>query len=309
MLNLLLFVPCSWMLSLSVLYLQRLGRISPLDRWLGLGVWIGVVSLLVGAVATDGQSLLSDTSERHWAEVVASCLFLAMQCFYAWRIGTNLKPMHVALQDYYDNDMVDTLRWMQLSVLVLAAMGLLVPLLIFFDGLLLPFFGVFVLVGLFYLVDSFSYYVVSSSMMKVHEAEQNAEEEQQEQQKEEQLLESSPKTISDEQMQRVANAVERWVTKGGYLRQGVNCPTAADEMHIPRYQLSAWLRSQGIKYTYWLADLRVEEAKRVLVLHSDWSHETVSKHCGFSDRSYFQTVFKKHTGITPAEFVDSQKKS
>ncbi|MCR4810464.1 MAG: helix-turn-helix domain-containing protein [Prevotella sp.] len=54
-----------------------------------------------------------------------------------------------------------------------------------------------------------------------------------------------------------------------------------------------------------MTDLRVSEAKRILKEHPDWSNETVAIHCGFNDRSYFQTIFKKSTGMTPAEFIQT----
>ena len=52
-----------------------------------------------------------------------------------------------------------------------------------------------------------------------------------------------------------------------------------------------------------MTNLRIEEAKRVIREHPEWSNETVAQHCGFADRSYFQKKFKEKTGITPAEFI------
>ena len=304
MLNLAMFIPCSWLVSLSVLYLQRQGRLSMLERWMGGMAWLGAMTLLAGAIVVDGLPLLSDSPQRHWAEVIGSGFYMVSECFYAWRILTNLIPMHHALQDYYDDDMGEQLHWMQFSVLVLMAQALMVPMLIFVQSQWLAVFGVFCLFGLFYLVDSFSYYIVSSGPVTMQEAERNAEEEVREQK---QMSHGEAQALSEEQTARVAAAVKQWVAGGGYLRAGVNCPTAADEMHIPRYQLTAWLRAQGLKYTYWLADLRIEEAKRMLIAHPDWSNETVSQHCGFNDRSYFHTTFKKRTGLTPAEFIESHR--
>ena len=48
--------------------------------------------------------------------------------------------------------------------------------------------------------------------------------------------------------------------------------------------------------------LRIEEAKRQLKKHPEWSNDTIAEHCGFSSRNYFQTIFKKQTGVSPSEF-------
>ena len=119
------------------------------------------------------------------------------------------------------------------------------------------------------------------------------------------------KTFDDKKiiytMDRVGRAVEKWLNGGGYLKAGMKMPNAAAEMGIPQYLLSSWLRYNNLKYSDWMTDLRISEAKRVLVEHSDWNNEAVAQHCGFTDRSYFQTIFKKKTGMTPAEFIQSHE--
>ena len=52
-----------------------------------------------------------------------------------------------------------------------------------------------------------------------------------------------------------------------------------------------------------MASLRVDEAKRVIIEHPDWTNETVAAHCGFNDRTAFQRKFKEITGMTPADFA------
>ena len=53
MLNLLLFVPTSWVFSLSLLCLQRQGRLNKWDKAIGLITWSIVTLLIFGAVITD----------------------------------------------------------------------------------------------------------------------------------------------------------------------------------------------------------------------------------------------------------------
>ena len=47
MLNLALFIPCSWMFSLSVIYLQRRGSVTWLDKYLGALCWGVSLTLFV----------------------------------------------------------------------------------------------------------------------------------------------------------------------------------------------------------------------------------------------------------------------
>ena len=91
---------------------------------------------------------------------------------------------------------------------------------------------------------------------------------------------------------------------GGHLTNGITSPLAAEAMGIPRDQLTEWVKASGYaSFSRWIISMRVEEAKRTLLEHRDWSNETVADHCGFS-RSHFQKTFKKETGMSPSEFLE-----
>ena len=125
------------------------------------------------------------------------------------------------------------------------------------------------------------------------EAEENADEGD---------LTSEGDGLSEETMQHVNHAVECWIASGGYLHAGVTSPVAAEAMSIPRYQLTAWVKASGHNsFTRWITSLRIEEAKRMLQEHADWTNEAVADHCGFS-RAYFQRIFKQETGMAPSEY-------
>ena len=50
--------------------------------------------------------------------------------------------------------------------------------------------------------------------------------------------------------------------------------------------------------------LRVEEAKRIIAAHPDWSNDAVAQHCGFTDRTVLQRTFKRIEGITPQKYLE-----
>ena len=41
----------------------------------------------------------------------------------------------------------------------------------------------------------------------------------------------------------VEEAAAQWVATGGHLHQGLNIQAVADEMHLPRPLLTAWLKT------------------------------------------------------------------
>lgn len=301
MLNLLLFVPCSWLLCVSVLYLQRQGRVS-LTEWLaGATAWVVVILLLVGSALSDGQPLLSGSPQMRTAEIVGGVLYTLMQGYYSWLHYKELVRMHRALDSFFDREMGTLLEWMERSLVVLALIAIAVPLLIFGSGWPLVIYGLVVFVGMYYMVISFVCYVVSSDSRKVLAAE---EEMNSEKESEEEGEGKSEKTISPDMLQHVAKAVEQWKAGGGHRHSGITVQMAADEMGVPRYLLAAWLKTTPQElFNPWINSLRIEEAQHQMTLHPDWSNDAIANYCGFSSRSYFQTVFRKQTGMTPAQYI------
>ena len=282
MVNLFFFIPCSWMLSVALLNLQGKGRVTRLDRFMGGMIWLIGIAMLGYAASIDGQPLFSDTPELRLAEIVCSVLYAGMQGHYAWRQGANLASMRRVLQDYYDRDMDYMLSWMRLSIIILVVLAIMVPILIFGNGPWLAIYAIFFFISFFYLVDSFCSYVVSSAPGRFQEAEESDEKE-------------SREALKDNTTSGKDKTAE-------YLKSGMKLPIAADEIGVPQYQLTAWLRQQNLKYSDWITGLRIEDAKRMLLEHPEWTSEAIAENCGFTTREYFHRIFRSTIGMTPAQY-------
>ena len=310
MLNLAMLIPASHLFARAILLLQRRGNLSLADRWTGPAVWTVTMAMLAVAALTDGQPLLSDTLQMRLAERTGAVLYMLMQGYYTWRHSVSLMAMHHALHDYYDRDTDGMLRWMQYSIVGLMLLALMVPVAIFSSGpgMLTVAFAVYFL--MFYLVDSFCFYLTSPAPERMQAAEQNAAEVEEELKSlnNEKLTDAGTAyaaVLSPEVMSEVEQAVEAWKARGGYCQTGLLQPIAAQAIGISRYRLTTWLHQQGLKYTEWIAQLRVEEAKRIIAAHPDWGNDAVAQHCGFADRTVLQRTFKKIEGITPQKYMEN----
>ena len=300
MLNLTLFPLAAWLMSLAVYRLLKQGQVGRFDTYLGGMVWLVVMALMAVAVGVSGQPLLTDTPEMRLAEKVGGVLYLLMQFYYCARQAAGLRKIRHSLANYYDYDMSHLLLWMQISIFVLDALALFVPAVIFFPGRWVAFFAIVFFFGTWYLVDSFCDYVKSSMPRKVQEAEESEQPAGAEANGNET---DSNEEEDAEAMIHVASVVAKWIEQGGYRTSGLKMPDVANQMDVPYYLLSRWLRQQDLRFSEWMASLRVDEAKRVIIEHPDWTNETVAAHCGFNDRTAFQRKFKEITGMTPADFA------
>ena len=304
MLNLAMFMPAAFFFSWSILLLQRRGKLSRMDWLVGPVGWLITMTILGIAAYIDGQPLFSDTPELRQAELAGATIFIMTQCYYTARETMSLLAMRHALENYYDNDTHHMLVWMQLSIIWLMLMALIVPLVIFGSGPWLLLVSFIIYFAIFYLVDSFCSYLNSSAPARMLAAEVNAEEVEQEVDDETNDASSGVegRTLSDDAMQAIDEAVASWTARGGHRQAGLLLPLAAADIGVPKYRLTCWLHQNGLKYTDWISALRVEEAKRIIKAHPDWQNEAVAEYCGFTERTMLRT-FKKLTGMTPAQYA------
>ena len=296
--NLAFFVPASSLMNLTILNLQRQGRLTGIERWIWLGVTLVVIASLGIAVATDGHPIAAFSERVLWTEVAMSVVYGALQIYYCYLQFRELLRMEEVIENYYDRERKGLTQWMKHAIGVNGMLAVFVPLLIFGPNIIIVIFSLTFFWGIFMMWFCFVRYFTSNAMNRVREAEENAEEEKSEVRGK--MTETDG--LSTETMQHISHAVERWVKAGGYLKGGITSPMAADAMNIPRYQLTAWVKASGhTSFTRWITSLRIEEAKRVLQAHSDWNNEAVADHCGFS-RAYFQKIFKQETGQSPSEY-------
>ena len=292
--NLAFFVPASGLMSLTVLNLQRQGHLTAFERWGWLGVTLLVIAGLAIAVTTDGNPISRLSDRVLWTEMALSVFYAAMQTYYSLLQFRELQRMQAAIENYYDSERKGLTRWMKHAIAVTGLMAIFVPVFIFGPNILLIIYGLAFFWGIFMMWFSFVRYFTSNDMKRVREAEANAEET---------TKAGCVSSFSAEDKARISRAVERWLASGGHLKAGITSPIAADAMNVPRYQLTAWVKASGHNsFTRWITTLRIDEAKRVLHEHRDWTNEAVADHCGFS-RAYFQKIFKQETGMAPSEFV------
>ncbi|MCR4583190.1 MAG: helix-turn-helix transcriptional regulator [Prevotella sp.] len=305
MVNLIFFIPCSWMLYLAIVNLQKGGDIHLKDWLAGFVSWVAAVVALTVAALTDGQPLFSDTPELRMAEYVAGIIYTLLQGYYSIQLYLGNRRLQRTLSDYYDRDIDEMLRWMGNSSMLLAAMAVAVPFLIFSSGLLLLVFSVLILLFIYYLCIRFYGYCWSNASQTVESAQQNASNEEK---LETAAADEERLTLDKDETSGVDIAVRQWVKKGTYLTSGITMPDVAAQIGVSQRALRQWYQSEGFDtYSDWLQRLRIDYAKHLLTTHSEYSFDAVAQECGFSSRSYFHKVFQKLEGITPSQFVKGRE--
>lgn len=116
-------------------------------------------------------------------------------------------------------------------------------------------------------------------------------------------------TLTEQQRKQIRTSIERWRKAQGYSQPDVNSTNLAAKLRVPKRQLILYLSVyEGKTFRVWLSELRIEEAKRMLIEDENYKLETIAYACGFSHRNYLQNRFKAITGFTPREWQENQKK-
>ena len=301
--NLLFFTPSSLLCSMSILYMQRQGKVSWKEWLIGSSIYALSAGILIGTAVLDGVPFREESMALRIAEYVSSVLYVVMQTYIFSMQYKAYMRLETAVDEYYDRSRRDLFGWMGLSMKAMALMVFLVPLVIFMQGAPLVLFSISFFFLISYSTISLYTYGVSKDVERVEESI-----------KEEGIVKSEEFATADESNEDSAAAanfslftihstLDRWIESGHYREHNLTLSIVARQMGVPQKQLQEWLRqSEYKKLAGLVSSLRIKEAQRVLIEHRDWSVESVADYCGFNDRKYFHQVFQQYTGTTPAKF-------
>lgn len=94
-----------------------------------------------------------------------------------------------------------------------------------------------------------------------------------------------------------------------YIRENYADPTLsthsiADHIHFSHTYLCAFFKKHaGMTVGAYITDIRMEKAKELLKDGRLKQYE-IARSLGYTDANYFTTLFKKHTGVTPARYME-----
>lgn len=123
------------------------------------------------------------------------------------------------------------------------------------------------------------------------------------------ILSKLPEQLIDEILGKLSHMEERKF----YLEKGLTQNQLAKSLKTNTAYLSAIINMyKGCNFNSYVNRLRIEHAKEMLINDNEWrkySIDTISKECGFSNRSNFSRFFMEMTSMGPIEFIQKINKS
>lgn len=104
--------------------------------------------------------------------------------------------------------------------------------------------------------------------------------------------------------------VELWVAARHFIDANITIKDALGQMGITATALNDYLRDNtSVRgYRQWLPYLRIEEAKRLMQKHPEYSLQAIAEACGYANKSNFSRAFKAQEGTTPGQWLSAERK-
>lgn len=113
--------------------------------------------------------------------------------------------------------------------------------------------------------------------------------------------------MSDSLREVMKQKEQRWREQGRYRVPGITIEHAARDMNTNRNYLSTYLNEvKHVTFYEWVASLRVDEAKSLMLASREMSIEQIASAVGFTSASTFSSTFKKMEGISPSKWRNNQ---
>lgn len=108
---------------------------------------------------------------------------------------------------------------------------------------------------------------------------------------------STPERLS---FQNIEFAIGQWVKQKGYLQPGITIEQMASQLNTNRTYISNYINNiKQQTFRGWINELRIEEAKKLLLEFPTLPVGQIGEMVGFSDKSNFGRRFCQQTSLTP----------
>lgn len=134
-----------------------------------------------------------------------------------------------------------------------------------------------------------------------HKERKKKEEEEEAEGEEVSVTSRTKKTYKEEFRNILRPRIAAWVKAKAYTHEQFTLEELAARLYTNKTYLSTFIKDEyDMNFSSWVASLRIDEAKRIMMKEPEKRLQEVAFECGFSSLAYFSSVFSKSEGISPS---------
>ena len=252
--------------------------------------------------------------------MVAVIAFLIQSVTYIVYFDRAYKQSLKDLENYYDEDESHKIKWVRFCYVItmLTILFVLVYLCLYwfldYKMEVASVYTIWWLLYMLYLTSNFISFIGSHKLVLdafAHKALSAGELIQKisenKRRKEKKDDDSAQVVISESEIRKLEAALKQWVDKKSFREYDKSREDIARELNTTKEILHHYFISiKKVDFKTWRTELRIEEAKRLLLKDKNVSTNIIAEASGFSDRSNFHRQFVKIVGCSPKQWRDSE---
>lgn len=250
-------------------------------------------------------ALIQFSWTANWIWTVDTILYVMQLTYYSILFKSGYASCAKTLEENYDDDMSDGLRWIRNCFLGGLTVGVSALLFVVFRGgsTMYSIFTCIYTLYYIYLVECvINYRIKAGYIVKVVGAEEADAAEhptpiEQDEKKDPEGTSFNEQTLSE--------AIDEWVREKEFVKNDQTVEEIAHEWGTTHTELK-WYFTNRLHTTFrtWRIALRIEEAQRLL-REENVPASAVHTMVGIADKSNFHKQFRQATGMTPKEYAES----
>ena len=289
-LNMMTYVIATPLYNMAELNLLRAGH-NMKPRYWRCGIFMALCYVIL-AIGYLTDSLINDSQPWLTATFAVALLYFAKVIELSWVLGKEMKQASTRLTDEELSQRHSVLRFTARVMKWIIFFSLFSPWVGMSSSLALnAIYGIIILILLLLFIGTFIVYGWNmAECIKVTDE-----------------IAEAVMTEEENQNELVSQRIEQWVNARHFTDPNITIGGALADMGISSAALNFYLEQHTTvgNYRQWLPYLRIEEAKRLITEHPEYSFETVANQCGYSGQATFSRAFKTLMGISPKDWAQS----
>ena len=248
--------------------------------------------------------------------VVALTAFLIQSVTYIVYFDKAYKHSLKELENYYDEDESHKIKWVKFCYVISMLTNIFILVYICFYWFLdykmtiASLYTIWYLIYMLYMTSNFISFLGSHKLVLDAFAHRVLSGQDIIKRREERKVfkVSNPDEISlnEKETAKLEHALQKWVDEKNYRKYDMSREEIAAQLKTSKEFLHHYfLNHMGMDFKTWRTQLRIEEAKKMLLEDKKISTNLVGEMCGFSDRSNFHRQFVKIVGCSPREWRET----
>ncbi len=244
------------------------------------------------------------------ALILSIAMFAGMCIYYIIIFDKWYKHSIILLEKYYDEDEEHKLKWVKFCfILAMLTDMFVIVYLLFLKGFMFVYIGFYILFLLYFagnfisflgshklLLDAFGHWTISQANKSSKKKKNTGTRKKS----------GNTHETTDAVFEAIGKSLDEWVNRKKYREYDKSREEIAAEIGTTKELLNQYFTQKiGKDFRTWRTEMRIGDAKKLLLENKEVSTNIIGEMVGFSDRSNFHRQFTKIVGCSPKQWRDS----